>query len=136
LQDGLDATGLVAFGRAGFSSLAFVGSMTLHRFVLAVPGLALGLGLGLGLGLLFGLVPDLVPGAAAATEAAKPPDPFPPTLIFYIAKGGPDACGQGCDTWIAAEGRIDGEAAARLRKFFRQHKDRKLPIYFHSPVAT
>ncbi|WP_315831780.1 hypothetical protein [Bradyrhizobium prioriisuperbiae] len=99
--------------------------MTLHRFVLA----ARGLGLGLVVGLLFGLVPNPV----SAAEAAKPPEPFSPTLIFYVAKGGPDACGQGCDTWIAAEGRIDSEAAARLRKFFRQHKDQKLPIYFHSP---
>lgn len=50
-------------------------------------------------------------------------------MVFYVVKGAPDACGPGCDTWIAAEGKIDVAAAARLR----QVRDRNLPIYFASP---
>jgi hypothetical protein len=54
-------------------------------------------------------------------------------ISFALVKGGPDSCGPGCDSWIAAEGKIDGGAAARLRKFIKQVGDRKLPIYFNSP---
>ncbi|WP_246739003.1 hypothetical protein [Bradyrhizobium aeschynomenes] len=54
-------------------------------------------------------------------------------IAFALVKGAPDSCGPGCDSWIAAEGKIDGGAAARLRKFIKQIGDRKLPIYFNSP---
>jgi hypothetical protein len=54
-------------------------------------------------------------------------------VIFYVAKGAPDACGSGCDTWIAIEGQIDGNAAARFRKFFQPLRNRNLPIYITSP---
>jgi hypothetical protein len=33
-------------------------------------------------------------------------------LIFFVAKGGPDACGSGCSKWIAADGMIDSGARA------------------------
>jgi len=54
-------------------------------------------------------------------------------MVFYVVKGAPDACGRGCDTWIAAEGPIDAAAAPRFRKFWEKVRDRKLPIYFASP---
>jgi hypothetical protein len=57
-------------------------------------------------------------------------------MAFYVAKGAPDACGRGCDTWIAVEGKIDGEAASRFRKFlFQTDRDwpATLPLYFSSP---
>lgn len=54
-------------------------------------------------------------------------------MVFYVVKGAPDACGRGCDTWIAAEGPIDSGAALRFRKFWAKVRDRKLPIYFSSP---
>ena len=54
-------------------------------------------------------------------------------MVFYVVKGASDACGRGCDSWIAAEGEIDSAAAPRFRKFLRQLKDRNLPIYFTSP---
>jgi hypothetical protein len=54
-------------------------------------------------------------------------------ISFYVAKGPPDACGPGCDSWIAAEGKIDMEAAARFRKFMKRTGAAQLPIYFHSP---
>jgi hypothetical protein len=67
-----------------------------------------------------------------------------PPMEFFIAKGGPNACGAGCDSWIAAEGRIvrdsvgaDGRpeegTAARLISLLSRLGGRKLPIFFHSP---
>ncbi|MGJ4997855.1 hypothetical protein ACQR0Z_25760 [Bradyrhizobium sp. HKCCYLS3077] len=54
-------------------------------------------------------------------------------IAFALVKGPADACGPGCDSWIAAEGKIDNDAAARFRKFMKLVGDRKLPIYFNSP---
>ena len=67
--------------------------------------------------------------ASAAAPATVPAAP----MAFYVVKGAPDACGQGCDRWIAVEGQIDAAAAPRFRKFLRQFRDRNLPIYFTSP---
>ena len=57
-------------------------------------------------------------------------------MVFYLAKGEPDSCGQGCSEWIAAEGQIDLSTAQRLRTFLNRLGKRKLPIYFHSPGGT
>src|SRR5262249_46346957 len=54
-------------------------------------------------------------------------------MAFYLVKGAAEACGRGCDSWIAAEGQIDAGAAARFRNFLRRIGDRHLPIYFYSP---
>lgn len=54
-------------------------------------------------------------------------------MTFYVAEGAPDACGRGCDSWIAVEGQVDSGAAARFRKFFQKVRGRNLPIYFSSP---
>ena len=54
-------------------------------------------------------------------------------MVFYVVKGAPDACGRGCDSWIAVEGQIDSAAAPRFRKFLAKVRDRNLPIYFSSP---
>jgi hypothetical protein len=70
--------------------------------------------------------------APAAVRAAPGAAPAPP-MVFYIARGGPDACGRGCDRWIAVEGQIDSGAALRFRKFLRQAGDPNLPVYFSSP---
>src|SRR6478735_10298083 len=53
-------------------------------------------------------------------------------MTFFIAKGGPNACGPGCDTWISAEGDFDEGAAARFRVFMGRISYRKLPVVFHS----
>jgi hypothetical protein len=77
----------------------------------------------------------LLPGYATAAPDAKP-DPLlanAAPMVFYIARGAPDACGPGCDSWIAVEGKIDGAAAGRFRKFMRAQKDHHLPLYFASP---
>src|SRR5438046_1918821 len=78
----------------------------------------------------------LIAGSAlAATPAARPVPVTAPVapMAFYVVKGAPDACGPGCDRWIAVEGQIDAAAAPRFRKFLRQLKTGNLPIYFTSP---
>ncbi len=77
----------------------------------------------------------LVHGEVNAQTAAEKHG-FPPRLIIYNAKGPPDACGPGCDRWIAVEGQIDEGAAARIGRFLRDVKDSKRPIYFHSPGGS
>src|SRR5216683_293116 len=71
--------------------------------------------------------------AAASASRPAPREAPPPPMVFYVAKGGPDACGRGCDSWIAIEGQVDSGAALRFRKFLRQIRDRNLPMYFSSP---
>jgi hypothetical protein len=73
------------------------------------------------------------PAIAAPAKRAAPAAPAPPVL-FYVAKGAPDACGRGCDRWIAVEGQINADAAGRFKAFIKRHlKDRQLPMYFSSP---
>jgi hypothetical protein len=73
------------------------------------------------------------PVSAAPLVRAAPGEAPAPPMVFYVVKGAPDACGRGCDSWIAAEGQIDAAAAPRFRKFLTRVKDRNLPIYFSSP---
>jgi hypothetical protein len=77
----------------------------------------------------FGPAPSAL---AAAVRPAPREAPVPP-MVFYVVKGASDACGRGCDRWIAAEGQVDSDAAPRFRKFLRQLRDRNLPMYFSSP---
>ena len=76
---------------------------------------------------------------AALFEAVKKQAP----MEFFVARGGPNACGPGCDRWIAAEGRIvhdsvgpDGlrkeGTTARLVSLLSQLGGSKLPIFFFS----
>src|ERR1700730_14767960 len=73
--------------------------------------------------------------ALAASPAVRPaPREMPtPPMVFYVAKGAPDACGRGCDSWIAVEGEVDSGAALRFQKFLRLTGNRHLPMYFSSP---
>jgi hypothetical protein len=71
------------------------------------------------------------PGDQRTQKARKAPDSKTP-LRFYVAKGGRDACGEGCSTWIAAEGYFDQQADQRLRAFLKRQGARNLPIYFSS----
>jgi hypothetical protein len=71
------------------------------------------------------------PARARAAITVRPIQTHP--VVFYVAKGAPDSCGSGCDTWIAIEGQIDGGAAARFRRFFQPLRNRNLPIYITSP---
>jgi hypothetical protein len=77
-----------------------------------------------------------LPGGAALAQPgplANPLDVLKTPMIFYLAKGAPDACGPGCSEWIAAEGAFDTGAATRLRAFLSKQRNANLPIYFHSP---
>jgi hypothetical protein len=65
-------------------------------------------------------------GATAPSATARTP------IEFYLAHGEADACGRGCNEWIAAEGRIDIGAVGRFRQLIKKLKDRRPPIYFHS----
>lgn len=70
--------------------------------------------------------------AAPAVRPAQSADHTAP-IAFYVVKGPPGTCGPGCDSWIAAEGKIDMAAATRFRKFIKRIGDTHLPIYFNSP---
>ena len=73
--------------------------------------------------------------AVVKPAEAKPAEPKPsdlPAMVFFVAKGEANACGPGCNEWIAADGRIDLTAAQRLRKLLAKLGPRKLPIFFHS----
>jgi hypothetical protein len=74
---------------------------------------------------LFALTCASIPAAAAETSAEP--------MAFYVATGAHDACGPGCNRWIAVEGQIDANAASRFHRFLQRIKDRNLPIYFSSP---
>ena len=53
-------------------------------------------------------------------------------MMFFVAKGGPNACGPGCSEWIAAEGMIDPDAAQRFRDFLGTLPRRDLPLFLNS----
>jgi len=83
-------------------------------------------------------------GGAAAVTAQTLPDSSKASpaaanvaamaaIEFYLARGEADACGRGCNEWIAAEGKIDGGAAQRLRRLLTRLGRSRPPIYFHSP---
>jgi hypothetical protein len=56
-----------------------------------------------------------------------------PPMVFYVAEGEDNACGEGCSEWIAAEGYIDLGSAERLRVFLDRHVGRNLPLFIASP---
>lgn len=75
----------------------------------------------------------LIAGALRAEQTPAEIAGFAPRLTIYLAKGAPDACGPGCDRWIAIEGQVDHDAAGRVRRFLAGVKDTQRPIYLHSP---
>jgi len=82
-----------------------------------------------------------LPAAAAAEPAITKTAPAPalrdiPPITFFIAKGEPDACGPGCDTWIAAHGAFDQGAPQRLRAVLAKAGKRRMPIFFFSPGGS
>lgn len=74
-----------------------------------------------------------LPGALRAEGTPAEKAGFASRLTIYLARGAPDACGPGCDRWIAIEGEIDRDAAPRIRRFLAGVKDLQRPIYLHSP---
>jgi hypothetical protein len=74
--------------------------------------------------------PAVLNPAIVRPAETRPSDPLP--MTFFVAAGEADACGSGCEAWIAADGKIDLEAAQRLRKLFAKLGRRRLPIFLHS----
>jgi hypothetical protein len=74
--------------------------------------------------------PAIVKPATVRPIETRPSDP--PPMTFFVATGEADACGSGCEAWIAADGKIDLDAAQRLRKLLAKLARRRLPIYLHS----
>jgi hypothetical protein len=88
-------------------------------------------------GIIFGgLMPFLATGFAAAQTAQRPPvggiGQLPDAMIFYVAHGAPDACGQGCSEWIAAEGTVQWDTHKRLIAILDRQAGRQLPVVIHS----
>lgn len=83
--------------------------------------------------LLFFVALLLIPGMLRAEDTPVEKAGFAKKLTIYLAKGPANACGAGCDRWIAIEGEIDRQAAQRIRTFLFPLKDKQLPIYLHSP---
>jgi len=87
--------------------------------------------------LIFGFVAGALILADGAPALAEPQAAYSwPPIVFYVAKGEPNACGAGCSEWIAADGLIDRAAADRLRGLLDRLGRRKLPVYFHSPGGS
>lgn len=57
-------------------------------------------------------------------------------MIFFLAKGGPDACGPGCSEWIAAEGTFGPDTLGRLTALLHSLDRSDRPIFFHSPGGS
>jgi hypothetical protein len=70
---------------------------------------------------------------AVAQTAAAPAPAVPPDMVFYVAKGSPNACGHGCDQWIVADGAFDAAAGQNLRQLLQRLAGVKVPVFFNSP---
>lgn len=70
----------------------------------------------LGLGVLFGSWE-----ASAQVVDEKP-------MRFVAVRSGESGCEPTCPEWISAEGRIDGDAPVRFKKFLKGGKGRNLPV--------
>jgi hypothetical protein len=85
------------------------------------------------------LAPRIMRPPASKPSAARPAESNPaesPPIEFFVATGPANACGPGCDAWIAADGRIDLHAAQRLRKVLARLGSRQLPLLLHSPGGS
>jgi hypothetical protein len=74
--------------------------------------------------------PPIAKPAIVRPTEIKPSDP--PPMTFFVATGEANACGSGCEGWIAADGKIDLNAAQRLHKLLAKLGRRKVPIFLHS----
>lgn len=74
--------------------------------------------------------------AGAAQAQTRPPiggiGQAPDAMIFYVAHGGPNACGPGCSDWIAAEGTVQFDTFKRLIAILDRQGDHKLPVVINS----
>jgi hypothetical protein len=93
---------------------------------LSVLALSLLASLGLGRQAQAGLLAPAEQNRLAAQLDKRP-------MVFFVAKGPANACGPGCNEWIAAEGQFLPGTAQRFRDFLEKLSRRDLPVFFHSP---
>jgi hypothetical protein len=78
----------------------------------------------------------LATGFSHAQAPQRPPvggfGSSPDAMIFYVARGAPGACGDGCSEWIAAEGIVQWDTFKRLLAILDRQAGRKLPVVIHS----
>ena len=83
-----------------------------------------------------GLMALVAAGAAQSQTPERPPvggiGSPPDAMIFYVARGAADACGQGCSEWIAAEGTVQWDTHKRLIAILDRQAGRRLPVIIHS----
>ncbi|MBX9776950.1 MAG: hypothetical protein K2Y71_21435 [Xanthobacteraceae bacterium] len=77
--------------------------------------------------------PQQQPKEQEQPKEQRAPKLFDIPLQLYLAKGAPNACGEGCSEWIAVEGDFDVNAASRVQAFLNRHGARRLPVFFQSP---
>lgn len=53
-------------------------------------------------------------------------------LTFFVAQGEDNACGPGCNKWIAVTGQFDKGSAGRFAAFVKRLDDRNLPVFLNS----
>jgi hypothetical protein len=74
----------------------------------------------------------LLAASAASAQAPRPPvggiGSPPDAMIFFVARGAPDACGPGCSAWIAAEGTVQWDTDKRLFNILERNPGRRLPV--------
>lgn len=84
----------------------------------------------------FAVLLSLVTSLAHAQTPPRPPiggfGSLPDAMIFYVAHGAPDACGQGCSDWIAAEGTVQWDTHKRLIAILDRNAGHKFPIVIHA----
>ncbi|MBV9982603.1 hypothetical protein [Bradyrhizobium sp.] len=83
-----------------------------------------------------GVIAAMTAGLAAGQTSPRPPvggigSPAD-AMIFYVAHGAADACGQGCSDWIAAEGTVQWDTNRRLIAILDRQAGRKLPVVIHA----
>jgi len=87
-------------------------------------------------GILPGITLSALLAAGMAQAQTRPPiggiGQLPDAMIFYVAHGGPDACGPGCSDWIAAEGTVQFDTFKRLIAILDRQADHKLPVVINS----
>jgi len=74
----------------------------------------------------------LLAASVASAQAPRPPvggigSPAD-AMIFFVARGAPDACGPGCSAWIAAEGTMQWDTDRRLFNILDRNPGRRLPV--------
>jgi hypothetical protein len=70
--------------------------------------------------------------AAPVSQAEAQQSSSRRSMVFFLAQGGPDACGPGCTDWIAADGAFGPDTLGRLTAFLHSLDRPNLPIFFHS----